>query len=287
MSSLPPEESPTPGPDALEGDRAGRPETPAWAVAPQTPAPQTPAPQVSAGQPPLSQPQYGQPQYGQPQYGQPPYGQPQYGQPPYGQPPYGQPGQAGWAAGPFPGAVRKPAFDRQKWLPTVAVAAIVAAVVLGGLGLDKVIAAPSIGTVDVGNSVTVQAAPGWVRSDNGGGGGGVALQKANAQVTIEAVTFDGSASTELGDVERSISSEAAQISFTEEQDGTIGGRDVAMAGFEAVVSGQSGTGTVDGEVICMSVGGNAVVFVVVTPQGELDQVVDDVKAMVSSVEVGR
>ncbi|GAA1513054.1 DUF3352 domain-containing protein [Kribbella lupini] len=96
-------------------------------------------PPQQGGQPPYQgqpqpgyqgQPQYGQPpvqQYGQPQ--QPPYGQPQYGgpqgdggQPPYG-PGYGQAQQ--WQP--------EPPKRRNKWIPLVAVVAVLA--VLGGGGL--------------------------------------------------------------------------------------------------------------------------------------------------------
>jgi hypothetical protein len=213
-------------------------------------------------------------------------GQAPYGQAPNGQAPYGQ---APWAAMAGPAEVRQPSLDRRRLMPTVAVACIVAAVVLGGLGLDKALAAPSAGKVAVGNHVTIVAAPGWVRADEGGANGsaGVTLQQANAQLSVQALSYGGSAGAALSDLESSVSSEADQVSFGDEQDGTISGRKVAMAGFEAVVSGSSGSGTVDGELICMIASGNAVVFEVVAAQGDLGTVVDDVKAMVSSVEVGQ
>src|SRR5450759_5517756 len=44
---------------------------------------------------------------------------------------------------------------RARLLPTVAVAAVIAAVALGGLGLDGALAAPSAGTLDIGASVTI------------------------------------------------------------------------------------------------------------------------------------
>jgi hypothetical protein len=251
-----------------------------------------PAPAVQYAQPAYPQPGYGQPGYGQPGYGQPGYGQPGYGQPGYGQPGYGQPGY-GQPAYPPPAwspaaqaPARQSSFDRRRFVPTLAVAGIIAAVVLGGLGLDRTLAAPSAGKVVVGNSVTITAAPGWVRADDGTTGS-VTLQRANAQLIVQAVTYSGSAGTALVEVETSIKSEADQVSFGAEDDGTIGGHDVAMAGFEAVVSGSSGSGTVDGEIICMIAGGNAIIFEAVAAQGYLGDVVDDVKAMVSSVEVGQ
>jgi hypothetical protein len=249
---------------------------PPTAQSPVAPAPvqpaQAPAP---AGPPAWAQPAAAPQQYGQPGYGQPGYGQPGYGQP-------------GWAqAGVAPAVARKPLVDRQKWLPTVVVAAIIAGVVLGGIGLDDVIAAPSAGTVNVGGSVTIVAAPGWVRVDTSDNGGPVELQKADVQLTVAAEPYSGTASAALQDAEQSLSSDEAQISFGDEQDGIMSGHEAAMVGFEAIVSGSSGSGTVDGELICLMDAGNAVEFVVATAQGNLADDVDDLKAMISSVEVGQ
>ena len=324
MSSLPPEASNTPRPDAEDGDATDLAEVPRWAVpavpppwaaagrtppaqeaaepapaapaAPAGPAAEpgpaarpAPAPAVQHAQPTYPQAAHPQPGYGQPGYGQPGYGQPGYGQPGYGQPvaQYGQPGYPPQAWPPAAqAAARQSSFDRRRFVPTLAVAGIIAAVVLGGLGLDGTLAAPSAGKVAVGNSVTITAAPGWVRAEDDSSGA-VTLQKANAQLIVQVVTYVGSAGAALAEVESSIRSEADQVSFGAEDDGTIGGHDVAMAGFEAVVSGSSGSGTVDGEIICMIAGGNAIVFEAVAAQGYLGDVVDDIKAMVSSVEVGQ
>jgi hypothetical protein len=177
-------------------------------------------------------------------------------------------------------------FDRQKWMPTVVVAALIAGVVLGGIGLDKVIAAPSAGVVNIGGSVTITAAPGWVRVDKGGGTSGVVLQKANVRLAVAAEAYDGSAKTLLKETETSLTSETAQITFGDEQDGQLSGHEVSMAGFEAIDSGSSGA-TLDGEVICLIAGSNGVVLVVAGAQGSFGNVADDIKAMVSSVEVGQ
>jgi hypothetical protein len=269
----PPAAQPPVGTAPVEPAQASAPAgPPAWA-------------QPAAAPQQFGQPGYGQPGYGQPGYGQPGYGQPGYGQPGYGQPGYGQPGPAQAAVA--PAVVPKPLFNREKWLPTVVVAALIAGVVLGGIGLDKVIAAPSIGTVNVGGSVTMVVAPGWVRVDTSDSGGGVELQKANVQLSVAAVSYSGTASAALQEAEQSISSEVAQISFGDEQDGTMSGHETAMVGFEAIVTGSSGSGTVDGELICLMDGGYVVELVPVTSQGDLSRIVDDLKAMVASIEVGQ
>ncbi len=246
--------------------------------------------QPAWGQPGAAPQQFGQPAWGQPgaapqQFGQPAWGQPgaapqQFGQPGYGPPPWAQAGVA-------PAVASKPQSDRRKWMPTFVVAAIIAGVVLGGIGLDDVIAAPSAGTVNVGGSVTIVAAPGWVRVDTGDSGGAVELQKADVELTVAAELYSGTATEALQDAEQSLSSDEAQISFGDEQDGTMSGHETAMVGFEAIVSGSSGSGTVDGELICLLDAGNVVEFVAATSQGDLADDVDDLKAMISSIEVGQ
>jgi hypothetical protein len=274
----------------LEPAAAAPSPAPAWAQPAPAPAPTPTTPPAWAQ--PAPAPQYGQPGYGQPQYGQPQYGQPQYGQaaaPQYAQPGYPQAGfpQPGWV-GPAaaPVVATRPAFDRKKWLPTISVAVVIAATVLGGIGLDKVIAAPSAGKVNVGGTVTITAAPGWVEVDTGGGSSsGVVLQRANVRMVTVAQLTSSSAKELLASTEQELSGELKQIAFGDEQDGQISGHEVSMVGFEAMDSGAAGT--MDGEVICMIDAGNGVVFLVVAPQGGLGQYSDDVKTMVSSVEVGQ
>lgn len=282
MSALPPDASNAPQPADNEPDDSAT--VPRWAV-PAVPPPwagtgqAAPGAQSPAAQPPIAAAPV------EPAQAPPPAGPPAWAQPAAAPQQYGQ---AAWSQAPVaPAVARKPLFDRQKWLPTVVVAGLIAGVVLGGIGLDKVIAAPSAGTVNVGGSVTITAAPGWVLVDNGGdSSSGVVLQKANVRMVVVAQTFDGSAHSLLAATEESLSSETAKIAFSDEQDGQLSGHQVAMAGFEAIDSGSSG-GTLDGEVICLIASGNGVMFVVVAAQGDLGQAVDDIKAMVSSVEVGK
>ena len=286
MSSLPPDASNAPQPADSEPDDSAA--LPRWAV-PAVPPPWAGTGQAApGGQPPAEQPPV-ETAAVQPVQASAPAGPPAWAQPgapqQFGQPGYGQP--AWTPAGLAPTVARKPLFDRQKWLPTVVVAAVIAGVVLGGIGLDKVIAAPSAGTVNVGDSVTITAAPGWNRVDTSDSGGGVELQKANVQLTIAAMPYSGTAGAALLDAEQSLTSDTAQISFGDEQDGTMSGHVTAMAGFEAIVSGSSGSGTFDGELICVLDGNDVVEFVVATSQGDLSGVVDDLKAMIASLEVGQ
>ncbi len=94
-----------------------------------------PQPYYGAGQQQgYGQPGYGQQGYGQPGYGQQGYGQPGYGQPQYGQPGYGQPyGPPGYGYGQQPPRKNK----ALPWIlggAALLVVALVAVVLLVGLG---------------------------------------------------------------------------------------------------------------------------------------------------------
>ncbi len=181
-------------------------------------------------------------------------------------------------------------FDRARWLPTLVVGAIIAAVTLGGLGLDKVIAAPSAGTVAIGGSVTITAASGWVLiTPEGDTSGGIQLQKANVVLTAQVVSsnYSGTSAAMISEAERELSSESAQISYGDAHRGTISGNDTSYVAFEATMTSGQQSGIVDGELVCMVVGSNETILVVAAPQGHLESVVDEVSEMLKSVRVGR
>ena len=207
------------------------------------------------------------------------------------------------AAAPWDGAhqapawkapARRPAFDRSRLAPTLAVAAIVAGVVFGGIGLDRAIAAPSVGTVGLGGTIEMDAAPGWVLAppdasgnsgNSGGSGGWVELRKSDGLLfaTVTNQGYRGNVAAILAEQESQLKSETAQISFGDEQDVTVGTNPTAMAVFEAVVSDSAQSGTVDGELVAMVIDGNAIAFQVFIGQGEFGSISDDIVAMVSSV----
>jgi hypothetical protein len=213
------------------------------------------------------------------------------------------PGAAGWGpamAPPPPPAPprwaqtlapkRRHELDRTRLLPALVVALIVAGVVLGGIGLDRAIAAPSAGTVVVGGPVTMTAAPGWVlATPQDAPSTGIELQKSDAILTAEVVSasYSGDSASMLTDQKQSLDEQSVQITYSDVRSTSISGHDTTFVMFEAtVVSGQQ-SGIVDGELVCMVVGGNAVVLMVGAPQGDLDPVIDDVSAMLVSVEAGR
>ena len=179
-------------------------------------------------------------------------------------------------------------FERSRLAPTLVVAAILAGVVLGGIGLDRAIAAPGAGTVGLGGTIEMDAAPGWVLAPADAGGnspGWIELRKSDALLyaTVTDQSYRGDAAAILAGEESALRSQTAQISFGDEHDSAVGANPAAMAVFEAVVSDGAQSGTVDGEVVAMVVDGNAVALQVFIGQGEFGSIADDVAAMVSSV----
>ncbi len=202
------------------------------------------------------------------------------------------PAPQGWPgampSGPVPSA-RTFTFNRERWLPTIVVATIIAGVVLGGIGLDKAIAAPSAGKVAVGGSVTITAAPGWVLAPQQDvPSTGIELQKSDAILTAQVVSssFGGTSDSMLAEQENALQGDTATVTYGDVHQTSISGHDTTYVAFNAFVTSGQRSGIVDGELVCMVVNSNAVVIMVGAPQGDLDPVIDDVAAMLKSVGVG-
>lgn len=186
------------------------------------------------------------------------------------------------------GAPAQPRLDRARLKPTILVAAIIAAVVLGGMGLDNSLAAPSAGRVNIGGPVYLTARPGWVTTaDGGASGSGVKLQKGNVIFVAQASPgYSGNASAVLAEARTMLDDGSAQISFSAVEHPTFGGHPAAAVSFAAIVSSQErGSMTIEGVLICMVIDGNAVVIEAFAPQGAISLDIDDIKAMADSVEV--
>ena len=207
-------------------------------------------------------------------------------------------GPAGHAVTPFPPSTWAAPLPARaigpcpRWAATIAVAAVIAAVVLGGLVTDSAIAAPSAGTVTVSGPVTITAASGWTVSDSAGAiTGGVALQKSNAILVVQVVATDytGTDRQLLSDAEETFRSEMGQVSFGESKVLSLGGREASEVTFSALVSSTGSSGVIDGELVCLVAGSGgssyAVLVQVGVPQGYLDTISTDVETMAASVTV--
>jgi hypothetical protein len=189
-----------------------------------------------------------------------------------------------------PGATPARHFlDRSRLLPTIVVAGVIAAVVLGGIGLDTTLAAPSAGTISLNVPVQLTAAPGWVLVPPDGSADVIrTLQKGDARMAAWGGNTGGeSASQLLADLKDGMSRSSADIRFGDVHVGSIGGHEAALVSFLAVATGKHGSATIDGELVCMIVGGYAVAIEAYAPQGDLDPVTDDIVAMLNSVEAAR
>jgi hypothetical protein len=200
------------------------------------------------------------------------------------------PAPASWGpgAGPYPWWIppRPRAPVHRRWLATFGVFAMVAAVVIGGIVVDVAIPAPSAGTVNIGGSVTITAASGWVQVEDPTSSV-VILQKGDARLAAQAQpdTTDTSASI-LAQAEDSLRSDAIQVSFSGERRTTTNGHDTSEVSFGALVQGRTGTGTLDGELVAMIVDGYGVLIEAAAPQGDFEYVIGDVQTMVESVRAG-
>jgi hypothetical protein len=203
---------------------------------------------------------------------------------------FGQIGSLGPHAGGPPAArpptPRRAGFAWSRLLPTMLVALVVSGVVLGGIALDKAIAAPSAGTVVVGGSVRITAAPGWVLAAPDDGSPGIELRKADAFLTADVVSsaYVGDSTSLLSEQRPGLDAEAAQISYGDAHTTEINRHDTLFVVFQATVVSQH-SGVLDGELVCMIVDGNAVVIFVAARQGYLEPVIDDVSAMLGSIGV--
>ncbi len=192
----------------------------------------------------------------------------------------GQPWTARWYGTP-PGA-----RDKARWLGTFVVAAIIAVVTLGGFFIDSTLAAPSAGDVSIGQGLSMTASSGWVLTDSQPRTG-VELQKGDVVMDAEADALAGSPASVLADQERALRSGVASISFGTRKESPIGGHPTALVDFTAIVTGSFGSGTIDGELICLTIDDRTVIVLAYAPRGDLNASAGDVISMIESIRPGR
>jgi hypothetical protein len=166
--------------------------------------------------------------------------------------------------------------------------------VLGGIVADGAISEPSAGQVAISQPVLMTAAAGWVETTAAGEvTDGVALQNSNALLVAQVLStsYDGDARQLLEASMVGFQAETAQISFGDERQVDLNGKPASIVTFSALVSGDSGSGLLDGELVGLvlhSGGDSYAVFIqVAAPQGYLSSVTDDIDAMAGSVEVSQ
>jgi hypothetical protein len=199
------------------------------------------------------------------------------------------PGPAhGWGGG---SSAPAPA-SRPRWAGTFAVAAIVAAVVLGGATVDAAVPAPSAGEVAISGPVHITAASGWILTDSlGDVEDGIVLQGTNGVLVAQVLStsYSGDERGLLTSSKIGLRDSAGGVTFGQERDVSLNGIAAAEVTFSALVSDAGSSGVIDGELVCvvLRAGGHsyAIVLEALVPQGDLGSVRDAVDEMVGTLKV--
>jgi hypothetical protein len=171
-------------------------------------------------------------------------------------------------------------------LPTVALVAILGAVVFGGYVVSDAIAPPGGGPVDVGAIVRVQPPPGWAVARRSTDPASVRLTRGNGTLDVLAGSFSGSPEDLLRVyVTRNLEPQAQQLSVSRPEpvrlaSGPPGLRVSYVGTFNGVAT------PIEGELTAVvSSSGNGVIFDGWAPSGLLRSVLGDIQAMVDGAEV--
>jgi hypothetical protein len=199
------------------------------------------------------------------------------------------PGPAhGWGGGKTTAA---PAA-RPRWPGTIVVAAVVAAVVLGGASVDAAVPAPSAGEVAISGPIHITAGPGWILTDSlGQVEDGIVLQGTDGVLIAQLLdtSYSGDERRLLASAKIGLRAEAGAVTFGQERDVTLNGIAAAEVSFSALVSDAGSSGVIDGELVCVVLksGGDsyAVVLEALVPQGDLGSVRDAVDQMAGTLKV--
>ena len=216
-----------------------------------------------------------------------PYGPGGHGYPPGWPSPAGY-HPAGYYPAPWMLPQRRRGVDAAHLLGTVAVVAIIAVVVLGGIVVNASLVAPSAGTLDLGG-VSITAASGWVLVPADSDATGQILQKGDARLEafIAAQGSDLASGTlldaEIGSIQDD--SDTASASFGAIQQTDTNGYATSDVTFSAMIRTDVGSGTVDGEIYAVVLGDDGVVVEAAAPQGDLGYATGDIATMVRSLRL--
>jgi hypothetical protein len=191
-------------------------------------------------------------------------------------------------------------LDPQGKKPTLIVAGVLVALVLGTQVVNGIIPVPSqspggpsnpggptVGArpVDVGLGVRVYVLPGWQQLDAGGALQGVRLQKGSVVLDLRVTQFTGDHVALLtAYVNQILQPDAQQLNVNGVTVVPVNGRTAARATYLGLFNGV--TGAVEGELTTLvSAGGVGVIVDAWGAQGSLSTGIDEVHAMVNTIEV--
>lgn len=184
-------------------------------------------------------------------------------------------------------ALPAPPLRERRWIPALAVAAVIVAVVAGGYVVADALGRSSGAAIPVSASVTITALPGWELAERFGDPPGARFTRGNASLDVASISFTGSNLELLAAyVDEVLEPDAGQLRVSETvgsvalNDGLTGSRIVYVGTFGDVQA------PIEGEVTAVvSPTGVGVVFDGWAPSGQLRFVIDDIRTMVRTAEI--
>jgi hypothetical protein len=191
------------------------------------------------------------------------------------------------SAGAEPAPLPAPPLRQRRWIPVIALAAVLAAVTSGGYLTSDALGEVRDGAVAVGTSVRVTPFPGWELAGRSTDPDRVRLTSGSTSLDVAAFPFDGTDVDLLGwYVDNILEPEAEQFRVSEEVEpvrlasGLTGSR-IAYVGLFGDVQAP-----IEGEVTAVvSPTGQGVIFNGWAPAGQLQFEIDEIDAMIERAEI--
>lgn len=180
-----------------------------------------------------------------------------------------------------------PPHRERRWLPVVAVCAVMAAVVAGGYVTADALGGVRGGTVTVSSTVEVTPFPGWELAERFAEPPGVRLTRGAGNLDVIAITFTGTDTDLLAEyVQGVLEPDAEQFQVSEQLEQVsvgsgLSGSRIAYVGLFGDVQAP-----IEGEVTAVvSPSGTGVLFDGWAPAGQLGFSLDEIDAMIRSAEI--
>ena len=191
------------------------------------------------------------------------------------------------SAGAEPAPLPAPPLRQPRWIPVIALTAVLAAVTSGGYLTSDAIGEVRGGAVAVGTSVRVTPFPGWELAGRSTDPDRIRLTSGSTSLDVAAFPFDGTDVDLLGwYVDNILEPDAEQFRVSEEVEpvrlasGLTGSR-IAYVGLFGDVHAP-----IEGEVTAVvSPTGQGVIFDGWAPAGQLQFEIDEIDAMIERAEI--
>jgi hypothetical protein len=180
-----------------------------------------------------------------------------------------------------------PPLRERRWIPAIALVALIVGVVSGGHVLSDALGQIRTGAVAVGDSVEITPVPGWELAERFEDPTGIRLTSGSASLDVAELPFAGTDVDLLREyVDNVLAPQAEQLRLSEEvepvrlENGLTGSRIAYVGQFGDVQT------PVEGEITTVvSPLGTGVVFDGWAPTGQLQLSLDDLHAMIETAEI--